>query len=352
MKVLQIAVGINGGGVGAVLLNFYTHMNHNDVKFDIIIDDLPSVKNGSLNEDAFKKMGCNIFRVTPKSQNLSENIRQVSEIMKNGNYDILHSNMEEWSALYCKLGKKYGIKTRIAHAHLAYVNNPSFVKRMYNSVLKVGLRRYATDFFACSKDAGRYLFGDKILEKNNFRVLPNAIDTKSYSYNPSTRKRIRNEFGIADTTFAVGFVGRLYYQKNPERMLSIFNEICKLHPDSHLVIVGDYKSYAKFDGLKKYAEENGFSDKITYTGLRKDVPNVMQAFDAFVLPSRYEGFGIVYIEAQAAGLMTFGTAKVVLRRLTAHRLCTLLILSQRINSGQSKFLKTALTTSEKIWLRK
>lgn len=311
MKVLQIAVGINGGGVGAVLLNFYTHMNHNDVKFDIIIDDLPSVKNGSLNEDAFKKMGCNIFRVTPKSQNLSENIRQVSEIMKNGNYDILHSNMEEWSALYCKLGKKYGIKTRIAHAHLAYVNNPSFVKRMYNSVLKVGLRRYATDFFACSKDAGRYLFGDKILKKNNFRVLPNAIDTKSYSYNPSTRKRIRNEFGIADTTFAVGFVGRLYYQKNPERMLSIFNEICKLHPDSHLVIVGDYKSYAKFDGLKKYAEENGFSDKITYTGLRKDVPDVMQAFDAFVLPSRYEGFGIVYIEAQAAGLMTFGTAKVV-----------------------------------------
>ena len=210
MKVLQIAVGINGGGVGAVLLNFYTHMNHNDVKFDIIIDDLPSVKNGSLNEDAFKKMGCNIFRVTPKSQNLSKNIRQVSEIMKNGNYDILHSNMEEWSALYCKLGKKYGIKTRIAHAHLAYVNNPSFVKRMYNSVLKVGLRRYATDFFACSKDAGRYLFGDKILEKSNFRVLPNAIDTKSYSYNPSTRKRIRNEFGIADTTFAVGFVGRFF----------------------------------------------------------------------------------------------------------------------------------------------
>ena len=269
------------------------------------------LKTAVLTRTHLKKWAVIFFVLLPNRKNLSENIRQVSEIMKNGNYDILHSNMEEWSALYCKLGKKYGIKTRIAHAHLAYVNNPSFVKRMYNSVLKVGLRRYATDFFACSKDAGRYLFGDKILEKSNFRVLPNAIDTKSYSYNPSTRKRIRNEFGIADTTFAVGFVGRLYYQKNPERMLSIFNEICKLHPDSHLVIVGDYKSYAKFDGLKEYAEENGFSDKITYTGLRKDVPDVMQAFDAFVLPSRYEGFGIVYIEAQTAGLMTFGTAKVV-----------------------------------------
>mgnify|MGYP000163058869 FL=1 len=100
MRVLQIAVGINGGGVGAVLLNYYSHMDHNDVKFDIVIDDLPSVKNGSLNEATFKQMGCNIFRVTPKSVNLRENIRQVSEIMKNGNYDVLHSNMEELSLIH------------------------------------------------------------------------------------------------------------------------------------------------------------------------------------------------------------------------------------------------------------
>ena len=126
---------------------------------------------------------------------------------------------------------------------------------------------------------------------------------------PNAENRLKNAFTQlkSNISAAIPFI----LPKNPERMLSIFNEICKLHPDSHLVIVGDYKSYAKFDGLKKYAEENGFSDKITYTGLRKDVPDVMQAFDAFVLPSRYEGFGIVYIEAQAAGLMTFGTAKVV-----------------------------------------
>ena len=94
-------------------------------------------------------------------------------------------------------------------------------------------------------------------------------------------------------------------------MLRIFNEICKKHSDSRLIVVGDYKCYPKFSGLTDYAVKNGIYDKITYTGLRQDVPDVMQAFDAFVLPSRYEGFGIVYIEAQAAGLMTFGTAKVV-----------------------------------------
>lgn len=73
--------------------------------------------------------------------------------------------MEEWSALYCKLGKKYGIKTRIAHAHLAYVNNPSFVKRMYNSVLKVGLRRYATDFLLAVRTQAGIFSATKFLKK-------------------------------------------------------------------------------------------------------------------------------------------------------------------------------------------
>lgn len=310
MKVLQIAVGINGGGVGAVLLNYYRNMNRDNVQFDIVIDDIESVRNGSLLEDEFKSLGCNIFRVTPKSVSLKENIRQVSEIIKNGNYDVIHSNMEEWSALYCRIGKKYGIKTRIAHAHLAYVRT-GFIKTVYNIILRMALRHYATDFFACSKDAGKYLFGYKIIKKPVFRVLPNAINVKSYTFNEEIRHKIRNEFSLSDSTLAIGFVGRLYYQKNPERMLRIFKEINLKHPDSVLIIVGDYKNYSGYDGLVEYINTNDLSDKVIFTGLRNDVSEIMQGFDAFVLPSRYEGLGIVYVEAQAAGLMTFATDKVV-----------------------------------------
>lgn len=132
---------------------------------------------------------------------------------------------------------------------------------MYNRVLKTGLKHYATDFFACSRDAGKYLFGDSILKKDNFKVLPNAIETNKYIYNCETRNRIRKEFGISNNTFVVGFVGRLYYQKNPERMIRIFNEICKKHTDSQLVIVGDYKSYSKFSELTDYAKKTAFTTK-------------------------------------------------------------------------------------------
>lgn len=310
IKVLQIAVGINGGGVGAVLLNYYRHMNHNKIHFDIIIDDIDSVKNGSLLEDEFKAMGCNIFRVTPKSLNLKKNIREVSDIMEKGNYDILHSNMEEWSALYCMLGKKYGIKTRISHAHLAFVKKSLF-KNIYNRFLKIGLKCFSTDFFACSKDAGKYLFGNNIINKSNFRVVYNAIDTKSFVFNQSVRQAKRSELKIEDNEFVVGFIGRLSFQKNPERMLRIFNEICKIHNESKLIVVGDYSSYPSYSDLTAYIKNHNLNSKIKFIGLRTDIPEIMQAFDAFVLPSRYEGLGIVYVEAQAAGLMTFGTAKVV-----------------------------------------
>lgn len=310
IKVLQIAVGINGGGVGAVLLNYYRHMNHNKIHFDIIIDDIDSVKNGSLLEDEFKAMGCNIFRVTPKSLNLKKNIREVSDIMEKGNYDILHSNMEEWSALYCMLGKKYSIKTRISHAHLAFVKKSLF-KNIYNRFLKIGLKCFSTDFFACSKDAGKYLFGNNIINKSNFRVVYNAIDTKSFVFNQSVRQAKRSELKIEDNEFVVGFIGRLSFQKNPERMLRIFNEICKIHNESKLIVVGDYSSYPSYSDLTAYIKNHNLNSKIKFIGLRTDIPEIMQAFDAFVLPSRYEGLGIVYVEAQAAGLMTFGTAKVV-----------------------------------------
>lgn len=310
IKVLQIAVGINGGGVGAVLLNYYRHMNHNKIHFDIIIDDIDSVKNGCLLEDEFKAMGCNIFRVTPKSLNLKKNIREVSDIMEKGNYDILHSNMEEWSALYCMLGKKYSIKTRISHAHLAFVKKSLF-KNIYNRFLKIGLKCFSTDFFACSKAAGKYLFGNNIINKSNFRVVYNAIDTKSFVFNQSVRQAKRSELKIEDNEFVVGFIGRLSFQKNPERMLRIFNEICKIHNESKLIVVGDYSSYPSYSDLTAYIKNHNLNSKIKFIGLRTDIPEIMQAFDAFVLPSRYEGLGIVYVEAQAAGLMTFGTAKVV-----------------------------------------
>lgn len=63
--------------------------------------------------------------------------------------------------------------------------------------------------------------------------------------------------------------------------------------------------------IRRLVQTKGLTDSVLFLGLRTDVPDLLQAMDAFVLPSRFEGLGIVYIEAQAAGLKTFATAEVV-----------------------------------------
>ena len=63
--------------------------------------------------------------------------------------------------------------------------------------------------------------------------------------------------------------------------------------------------------IQAKAQALGVAEHVRFLGIRSDVADLMQAMDAFVLPSRFEGLGIVYIEAQAAGLKTFATAEVV-----------------------------------------
>ena len=133
------------------------------------------------------------------------------------------------------------------------------------------------------------------------------FDAEKYAFNEDKRKWKRNELGIEDK-YVVGVVGRLSYQKNPQFTVEIFGKIHEKRPDSVLLFVGQGELEAE---VYELVNKKGLGENVFFLGLRTDVPELLQAMDAFVLPSRFEGLGIVYIEAQAAGLQTFATAKVV-----------------------------------------
>ena len=164
------------------------------------------------------------------------------------------------------------------------------------------LNSFATLRLACSEDAGDHLFG-----KHPYTILHNAIDAEKYAFNEDKRKWKRNELGIEDK-YVVGVVGRLSYQKNPQFTVEIFEKIHEKRPDSVLLFVGQGEFEAEVHEL---VNKKGLGEDVFFLGLRTDVPELLQAMDVFVLPSRFEGLGIVYVEAQAAGLKTFATAKVV-----------------------------------------
>lgn len=291
IKVLHIVSSINGGGVGAVVYNYYSHMNKDLINFDIIA--LEEEGNQFLHEP-FKKLGAEIYYV---SKNFKDRFKQVYKIMSENKYDVVHCHMEDVSAIYLMLAKKVGINVRIGHGHLANIDEKNvtyYIKRCFKPFLKY----YATHSYACGLDAGKYLWGKKAVEKGNVEIMHNAVDVELNKYNPEIRKKVRNQLRLSDE-MVVGNIGRFSYQKNHEFLINCFFEVQKVHKNAILLLVGEGE--LKDDVIKLITSLN-INDKVRLLGLRKDVNELLQAMDIFVLPSRYEGLPVVGIEAQAAGL--------------------------------------------------
>ena len=82
-------------------------------------------------------------------------------------------------------------------------------------------KKYATDYFACSELAGRYLFGDKTFNKGEVKIIRNAIDVEKFKYDPEARKKLRKEIGIKDRDFVIGHMGRFAEQKNHRFLIDV-----------------------------------------------------------------------------------------------------------------------------------
>ena len=128
--------------------------------------------------------------------------------------------------------------------------------------------------------------------------MPNAIDIDKFAYNPETRKRYREKYGLQDC-FVIGHAGRFAYQKNHEFLVNTFAEVSKKIKNARLVLLGDGELFSEVQNqVKKLNLEN----RVLFLGKRDDIAGWYQAMDVFCLPSRFEGLGIVLIEAQTSGL--------------------------------------------------
>ena len=201
--------------------------------------------------------------------------------------------------------KKYDIKHLITHAHTTkYSDNPKNALR--NRMMCLGLKKSATDYFACSKAAGEFYYGKEAVANGLVKVIPNAIDLEKYKFNQAIREKIRKSLNIEDK-FVVGHIGRMAPPKNQKFLLQIFKKVKKERTNSILLMIGN-------GPLKKEIESEikrlNLQDSVILLGVRNDVPNLLMAMDVFVLPSLSEGLGIVAMEAQASGLKCILSDKV------------------------------------------
>lgn len=285
IRVLHIVTSIDIGGVGTFLLSYYKKMNRAKVQFDIVTIDIGKEQ---LYEASFKSLGAKIYYM-PK--NYWKRLIFLFQLIRQGNYNIVHSHIELASAIYLLIAKSLGIKHRIAHAHMAFCKYESFSQKF----LRFLLLHVATIKMGCSADALITLFGPSV---HDGIILHNAIDINKFSFNPAVRNEYRKNFNI-DDKYVIGFVGRLTDQKNVFFLLDIFQAFSVRHPSAILMVVGDGELHNSFFD---YAEKKELTKKILHLEARQDVCELMKAMDVLLLPSKWEGLGIVLIEAQASSL--------------------------------------------------
>lgn len=284
-----------GGGVESVIMNYYRHLDHSKVQFDFICDE----DSTRIPYDEIKKLGGRVFLV-PKYQNLPKYLKALEKLFKENQYRIVHSNINTLSVFPLYAAKKAGVPIRISHSHST--SNPKEWKRnLIKNILRPFSKRYATDYFACSELAGRYLFGNKSFDQGKVKIIHNAIDIDKFKFDEVARKKLRKEFGIKDSTIVVGHVGRFAQQKNHTFLVDVFKGYHKKNPDSKLLLVG---SGPLEDEIKKKVERLDLKDSVLFLGQRDDINKLYSVMDVFCLPSLYEGLPVVGVEAQAAGLPT------------------------------------------------
>lgn len=282
-----------GNGVESVIMNYYRHLDHSKVQFDFICDE----DSTRIPYDEIKKLGGRVFLV-PKYQNLPKYLKALEKLFKENQYRIVHANLSTLSVFPLYVAKKVGVPIRIAHSHST--SNPKEWKRnLIKNILRPFSKHYATDYFACSEVAGRYLFGNKAFDQGEVKIIHNAIDVEKFKFDEVARKKLRKEFGIMDSTIVIGHVGRFVQTKNHTFLVDVFKKYHERNPDSKLLLIGigPLENQIK-DKIRKL----DLVESVIFLGQRDDINKLYSVMDIFCLPSLYEGLPVVGVESQATGL--------------------------------------------------
>lgn len=296
IRILQVLGTLDIGGAESMIMNLYRKIDKNVVQFDFVIH---TDEDGYFSDEA-ESNGGRIFKA-PRYRGINhfQYIKWWSDFFTHHReYKILHCHIRSIASIIVPLAKKNELIT-IVHSHST--SNGTGGKAKLKSIMQLPIRYQADYFFACSQEAGEWLFGKRACESTRYHFIPNSIDVGRFFFNPEIRKEVRKEFHL-DGKKVIGNIGRAAEPKNQSFLLDILYEIVKADDSVRLLMVGDGELIGH---LKEKAHDLKLDEFVIFAGARGDVERMYQAMDVFVFPSIWEGLPVSVVEAQASGLWCF-----------------------------------------------
>lgn len=299
-RVLIIIPGnIEFRGIQIFFLNVLKYFPQKEILVDLYFAGFD--KNKELLE-RFIRYKCGVY-IGKLNLEIKENRKQYKNdldcLMTKNKYSCIYVNsgMPWFNLIALEEAYKNGITKRISHSHSAHIPSKNIIKKVYKKAIQLRSNYLATDFLACSQSAGDWMFGVTKM-KSAGKIMYNGIDVDQYTFSDKVRCDYRKKYNVIDK-HVILHVGAFNSAKNQSFLIDVFECVKKKDYKATLFLIGDGP---KENSIRNKVIQKGLIDDVIFIGETSKISDYMQMADLFVLPSFYEGFGIVNVEAQASGL--------------------------------------------------
>lgn len=243
--------------------------------------------------DAFEANGIAVHSV-PKGRGVDPRVViGLARLLRRERIDVVHTHNPQPLVF----GAAAGRLTRRGVVHTKHGVNPGAGGRLW---LRRAMGHLAHAYVAVSDATAEVARKKHECAPSRLSIIRNGIDLDAYHPDEATRRAVRDELGIPQDAWVFGTVGRVSYEKHHTLLIRAAGPL--LGPKVRLVIVGDG---AEMERVR--AEAKRYEPWIVLTGMRRDPPRLLAAFDVFALSSRSEGLPIALLEAMATGLPIVST---------------------------------------------
>lgn len=293
IRVAHIMGKLCAGGVESVVFNYYKEIDKELIQFDFYYDSDSSVDPPL----ELTKMGARFIKIPPY-QHIFSYLYVLKKYFKINDYKVIHSHINTLSVFPLFVAFISNIPIRIVHNH-SVPSGKEYFRNALKYFLRFFSKVFATDYFACSEKAGKWMFGEKSLSDGKVFIMKNAVNFDKYncSIRDTQKNDLRYKYDLGNR-FIVTHVGRLTFAKNHKFLLKVFMEILK-QKDAYLFIVGGGELE---NDIKREIEKLGLSEFVKITGSVFNVEDYYCVSDVVIMPSIFEGLSLVTIESQISGV--------------------------------------------------